>query len=583
MKNRSSRWRAAINVLALALVTTVTLSLSSRLQAQALAVETEPAQTQTGQMKPVVVLTISGYDALKQDINFLGTLAGQPDLATSFEPFILGFTQGLDKTKPLGVLVQSDGMNFGGAICLPIQDLATFVANLAAFGVTTADAGNGITQITANNQTLFGKEKNGWTFLSMMPQMLESLPPDPAEAFKELVADYDLAVRAHVQNVPEPYRQMASQQLRAGMEAGMKKLPDETEEAFQARTGIARAQVEQLERMINEIDQFTFGLSVDSQQQKTFMDVVYTAIPDTKLAAQLDTMKDPKTNFAGFFQPEAAAMMMTASKVNESDVAQTKQMVEAMRTQAATAIDEQTELPSDAAKEAVKGAINDFIDGLMATVESGVMDGGAVVNVSPDALTIVAGGHVADPSKFESGLKKLAELSKEKPEIPPVTWNAESHADVSFHTLSVPTSEEPAQKQLFGDTVDIAVGIGKQSVYFAMGKECLAAVKKVIDDSAANPGKSIAPMELSVSLSPILTTAAAFNPDDAILKTVADALTNEAAGRDHVRIIAHPVENGLRTRFEAEEGVMRAIGVAVKAQQMQAMGGAQQVPAGAVQ
>jgi hypothetical protein len=543
---------------------------------------TSALRAQTGEMKPVVMVTLAGYDALKEDINFLGSLAGQPDLASQFEPFILGFTQGLEKNQPLGVLIQSDGMNFGGAICLPIKDLATFVGNLKPFGVTTTDAGNGVTQISANGQTLFGKNEGGWTFLSMMPQMLENMPADPVAAFKELVSEYDLGIRANVQNIPEPYRQMAIQQLRAGMEAGMKRKEDETDEQYNARTALANSQVEQLERMIKEIDQFTFGMAVDGKEQRTFIDFVYTAVAGSQLAEQLKTMADPKTNFAGFYQPDAAGMMMMSSTVNESDIAQTKQMVESLRTQIATAVDEDSELESDAAKESVKAASNDFIDALLATIEAGKMDAGAVVNVSPNALTVVAGGFIADPAKIESGLKKLSELSKEKPEIPPVKWNADSHAGVSFHTLSVPAPDDEQARKLFGETIEITVGIGKDSVYFALGKDNLAAAKKVIDDSAASPGKSIAPMELSFSVGQIMNTIAAFNSEDAILKTVADTLKTEAVGRDHVRIVAQPVENGLRSRIEVEEGVMRAIGVGVKAGQMQAMG-AQQVPAGAAQ
>jgi hypothetical protein len=533
-------------------------------------------------MKPVVLATLSGYDALKKDINFLGSLAGQPELASQFEPFILGFTQGLEKDQPLGVLIQSDGMNFGGAICVPIKDLATFVGNLKAFGVTTADAGNGITQITANNQTLFGKNAGGWTFLSMMPQMLESLPADPAAAFKTLTDEYDLGIRANVQNVPEPYRQMAIQQVKAGIDAGMKKMPEETDEQFEGRKAMATAQFEQIQRMINEIDQFTFGLSIDSEQQRTFMDFVYTAVAGSQLADQLKTLGDPKTNFAGFFQPDATGMMMVASEVSESDKAQTKQMVEALRTQMATAVDQDTDIPSEAAKGAVKAACNDFIDAVAATVDAGTMDFGAVVNVSPEGLTLVAGGFVGDAAKIESGLKKLAEAGKEQPDMPTINWGAEKHAGVTFHTLSVPTpANEEESKKLFGETIDMAVGIGEKSVYFAMGKDNLTAVKKVIDESAANPGKSVAPMELTVSVGQILNTAAAFHPEDATLRMVADALKNEAEGRDHVKIVAQPVDNGLRTRFEVEEGVMRAIGVGVKAQQAQAMG--QALPAGAAQ
>jgi hypothetical protein len=563
-------WACKIGSLALAsaLVTVVT---------------TPTLQAQTGEMKPVVLATLSGYDALKKDINFLGSLAGQPELASQFEPFILGFTQGLEKDKPLGVLIQSDGMNFGGAICVPIKDLATFVANLKAFGVTTADAGNGITQISANNQTLFGKNEGGWTFLSMMPQMLESLPADPAAAFKALTDEYDLGIRANVQNVPEPYRQMAIQQVKAGIDAGMKKMPEETDEQFQGRKAMATAQFEQIQRMINEIDQFTFGVSVDSDQQRTFMDFVYTAVAGSQLADQLKALGDSKTNYAGFFQPDATAMMMVASQVNESDKAQTKQMVEALRAQMSTAIDQDDQLPSDAAKEAVKSAGNDFIDALVATVEAGTMDFGAVANASPDGLTVVAGGFIGDPAKIESGLKKLAEVAKEQPAMPAINWGAESHAGVVFHTFSVPTpADKEDSKKLFGETIDIAVGIGEKSVYFAMGKDYLSAVKKVIDESAASPGKSVAPMELSVSVGQILNTVAAFKPEDATLRMVADTLKNEAEGRDHFKIVAQPVENGLRTRFEVEEGVMRAIGVAVKAQQAQAMG-VQPLPAGAAQ
>jgi hypothetical protein len=539
-------------------------------------------QAQTGEMKPVVLATLSGYDALKKDINFLGSLAGQPDLASNFEPFILGFTQGLEKDKPLGVLIQSDGMNFGGAICVPIKDLATFVANLKAFGVTTTQLENGITQITANNQTLFGKNEGGWTFLSMMPQMLEGLPADPAAAFKALTDEYDLGIRANVQNIPEPYRQMAIQQVKAGIDAGMKKMPEETDEQFEARKTMATAQFEQIQRMINEIDQFTFGLAVDSEQQRTFLDFVYTAVAGTELANQLKTLGDPKTNFAGFFQPDATGMMMVASKVNESDKAQTKQMVEALRTQMATAIDEDDDIATDAAKEAFKAAGNDFIDALVATVDAGTMDFGAVANVSPEGLTLVSGGFVGDPAKVESGLKKLAEAGKEQPDMPTVNWSAEKHAGVTFHTLSVPTpANEEEPKKLFGDAIDIAVGIGEKSVYLALGKDNLTAVKKVIDESAANPGKSVAPMELSVSVGQILNTVSAFKPEDAVLKMVADTLKTEAEGRDHFKILAQPVENGLRTRFEVEEGVMRAIGVAVKAQQAQAMG--HPLPVGAAQ
>lgn len=531
------------------------------------------AQTQpAGQMKPLALLTISGYDELKEDINFLGSLAGQPQLAAQFEPFIMGFVQGLDKAQSLGVVVQTDGMNFAGAICLPIKDFATFLKNLKAFGIESSDVGDGVTQISANGQTLFGKQGEDWAYLSMMPQMLERLPEDPDKIFSQLTEEYDLGLRAHVQNVPEAYRQMLIQQIKAGMEAGMKPMKDESDEQFQARQAMTNVQVEQLERAINEIDELTVGLAVDSKQQRTFLDFAYTAVRGSQLAQQLAAMADTKSNFAGFFQPNSAGMLMMASKMQESDVAQMEQMSGALRKQFETMIDEKSNLPNDEAKATAKSAANDFVDALLATVKAGVMDGGAVLNLTPQSLSLVAGGFIADPTKVESGLKKLAELGKNNPKMPTVKWNAATHEGVSFHTLSVPTPDEEEPRQLFGETVDMAVGIGKQSVYFSLGRDCIAAAKKVIDDSAANPGKAVAPMELSVSIGQILKTVAALDPNDETVQMISDALENETAGRDHVRIVAQPIENGVRSRFEIEEGVMRAIAVGIQAQQMQAAG-----------
>ncbi|WP_146448614.1 hypothetical protein [Bythopirellula polymerisocia] len=525
-----------------------------------------------GEMKPMALLTISGYDELKEDINFLGSLAGQPQLAAQFEPFIMGFVQGLNKTQPLGVVLQTDGMNFAGAICLPIADFATFLKNLKAFGIDSSDAGEGITQISANGQTLFGKQGNGWAFLSMMPQMLENLPADPAKIFSNLSEEYDLGVRANIQNIPEAYRQMLIQNVKAGMDAGMRPMQDESDEQFETRKAMATAQVEQIERMIKEIDEVTVGLSVDNKQQRTFLDIAYTAVAGSKLSQQLAEMADTKTNFAGFFQPNAAGMLMLASKMQESDIAQMQQMFGAFRKQVETAIDKQSDLPSDEAKETAKSAANDFMDAMLATLTAGTMDGGAVLNLTPESLSFVAGGFIGDPAKVESGLKKLAELGKDDPKMPAIKWNAASHDGVNFHTLSVPTPDEEEPRQLFGETVEMAVGIGKQSVYFSLGRDCIATAKKIIEESAANPGKAVAPMEMSLSIGQILKTVATFEPDDETLQMVSAALENETSGRDHVRIVAQPIDNGVRSRFEIEEGVMRAIGVAAKAQQMQAAG-----------
>jgi len=412
--------------------------------------------------------------------------------------------------------------------------------------------------------------------------MLESIPADPAAVLSKLADEYDLAFRVHMQNMPESYRQQAIDAMSQGAQQGMTRNDDETDEQYKAREEQVAAQLEQLKQFINELDQFTFGLSVDGEQQRAFIDFAYTAVPGTKLAADVAVNSSMTTNFAGFIQPDAAATLTFASKMTGADAAQLDQMIESLRTQAAKAVDDDDELTKDDSKTQVKAGVNEFIDALKATLQAGTIDGGASLDMGPDSLTFVAGGFVADPAKIESGLKKIVEAAKtekpEKIEEAGIKWSAEKHKDVTFHTAAVPVEgddeDDEAARKLFGDNVDMVVGIGGKAVYFAMGRDALATVKKVIDDSAAAPAKATVPMEMTVALGQIMNAAKGFADEDdkPQIEMIADMLETEASGRDHVRINAQPIENGVRMRIEAEEGVLRAIGMGARQAQMQGAG-----------
>ncbi|MEM8946289.1 MAG: hypothetical protein AAGD11_14035 [Planctomycetota bacterium] len=541
------------------------------------------AQAQGSKMKPIAVVAINSINNIMDDVDFAGTLAGKEDLSNQVRPFV-GMIQGLDSDQPIGLVLQSDGIVPGGAICVPCTNLKAMIDGMAMFGVTHEDGPNGTMQIGAQGQTVFAREADGWAYISMAPEMLDSLPADPAALLGALTKEYDIAIRLSVQNIPEAYKQMALSQLEAGMQAGMQKLDTETDEQFEARQEMAKVQVDQLKQAAQDLDELTLGVAVDSVQQRAYLDIAYTAVAGSKLAEQIAINADPKTDFAGFFQPDAAMMMSFASKVSESDVAQMEQMFGAMLKQVETAIDQESDLENEEDRQAVKSAVSDFMEALKSTMMAGKMDGGAVLNMSPTSLSFVAGGFVGDPAKVESGLKKLADVAKgvatkEGEDFPAINWNSGSHQDVQFHTVQIPSpdsEDEKGVRQMFGDTIDVAVGIGKESAYVAFGRDCLDALKRVMDVSAASPQKSVAPMEMTFSLSQIMTAVAGLMDDEEnnkpMIEMMANMLGNEAKGRDHVRMVVQIIPNGGRVRIEVEEGVLRAIGMSAMAAQAEAAG-----------
>jgi hypothetical protein len=430
-------------------------------------------------------------------------------------------------------------------------------------------------QISANGQNLFAREQGGWAFLSIMPNMLESLPADPTAQLGALTKDYDIAVQLHMPNIPEAFRQMAVEAMSSGANEALERNEDESDEEFAARQEQLQLQLDQLKQSFDEMDQVTIGIAVDSQQQRTYVDMVTTALPNTKLAEDFALNANPQTNFAGFLQPDAAMMMSFASKVSPADMAQIDQMLDTVRVQGEAAIDDEAELPTQEAKDQLKSAMNDVLDAVKATLKAGTLDGGAVLNLDPNALTLVVGGFVSDTAKIEGALKKVVALAEEDASFPGVTWDAATHGGVTFHSMSAPIEgDEPEARQMFGDNVDMVVGLGENAMYFAMGRDCLEAAKAVIDKSQANPGQAIAPMEMAMSLGQIINMAKAFGDEEQKpqLEMIADMLQNETNGRDHVRISAAAIPQGQRVRIELEEGVLRAIGMAAMQAQMAGAG-----------
>jgi hypothetical protein len=387
--------------------------------------------------------------------------------------------------------------------------------------------------------------------------------------------------------VPENYRQFAIQAMKAGMDQQLAKQEEESDEEFETRKQTAEAQMKQMEQMINEIDTITLGWAVDAEQERTFLDFIYLVQPDSKLDRQLAAYKDTKTNFAGFYQPDAAATATFAMKADPKliaeDIEQFQAGMQQMRSQFNKAVDGSEDIDNEEAKEAIKTAAADWFDALEATMKAGRFDGGAALHLGAESLTLVAGVHLKDPEKIVAGLKKMEEAAKnnEDSKFPGIQWDAAKHGDVTFHTITVPIPEEQdAPRALLGDQADIAIGIGPEAVYLAVGRHNLEAVNKAIDASAADQEKPVPPFELAVSLTPIMAMAASQADDPqqkAILGNVADMLKNEAQGRDHIRIVGHVVPNGLRYRMEAEEGVLRAIGKATAEAQRQAVEAQQQV------
>jgi hypothetical protein len=510
--------------------------------------------------KKVAVISIASYNEWIGDIGFIGGLAGHPDLSTTAETMVKMLAndlKGMDKTKPIGAVV-SIGEEPQALIFVPVTDLKELLASLAGVsGQEAKDEGDGVFSVSVGPTKLFLKQKGGWAFLAQSPDHFADTPADPTTLLDGLHKQYDVAVRGYIQNIPAPMRQMAIDGLKEGAASG---LGDPTDEDFEVRKKLVEKQVKQVEMVINEADEVTIGVKVDAKTKQTYADFTMKVVAGGTFAKQFAAMKDLKSNFAGFLLPDSAMGMNAAAVYNEAEAEELAANVEALKARAMKELDKDTSLGDK--KKVVKEVVGELIDATIATIKDRRVDIGASLVLKPKALTFVAGSHTADGAAITAALKKLAALAEKEEGFPGVKWNADSHAGVSFHTISVDVPDDDARKVL-GDKVDIVIGEGKKAIYLGFGTDCLATLKSTIDGSASKAGAAVKPMQMTIAVAPIIQFIASVQ-DDPMLEMIA-AEAAKISGKDHINVTVTTIKNGQTARVEIESGVIELIGKAAGA------------------
>jgi hypothetical protein len=523
-------------------------------------------------MKPVAVVTLASYDKLLHDVDFIGQSIDNPGLAKGIESLLTLVTggqglAGFDKSRPVAVVVETDGTHFSGYGLLPVTDLKRLLALVTPLAAKVTDVGDGVFAVypKGKGQITYVKQgASGWAVLGNRKETPAEASIDPQSLLAGLGGEYDVAIRVSPQNLPAQLRQGFLQKIQADAQRDMDhRRPQESDDQFAARKLLTRKVVDTLVHLADDIRYVTLGWNLDPQSGKDYLDVSLTATPGTRTAQCWAKQAETKTHFAGFLQPGAALAGLWTNQFPPVDTAELNQIFTLVRKQALADVDRKE--PSAEKARVGKEVVGGLLDTIQQTVASARLDGALAVKIEPHAATVVAGAYVADGAKIQTVLDRLLQAARaENAAVVDqlVRTNADQLRDVHFHTITIPLPDETKGReklvQLVGDSLELVIGIGKNSVYFAAGRDALPTLKQAIEASSAEGSRVAAPMQLAIAVAPILRTAAAFGTPDVQAKTAAAIeMLKGAEIQDHIRLVATPIDNGLRLRLEAEKDVVR--------------------------
>ena len=209
---------------------------------------------------PVAVLSITNLERLLSDTNYLLRACNVPEVGGLVSVMATQYTQGLDRTRPLGLSVSFDGETPVPVGFLPLSDRGAFFDALAAIGVEPDDLGDGLFEIEAGGSAIYVKDANGWLYISQTEEALDTVAANPATSLGDLPTKYDIAVKANLQALPTEMVDMMVEQIRGGFERSLAEQGDQSpEEAAKARE-LGEASMAQLEQSIRDTEQVVHRL-----------------------------------------------------------------------------------------------------------------------------------------------------------------------------------------------------------------------------------------------------------------------------------------------------------------------------------
>lgn len=512
--------------------------------------------------KPVLVVTLGSINKLMQDINYVTSAVGQPQAGGMFTMLAGTFSQGIDMTEPIGVLVPLVGGVPQPIAVIPTSDVKAVLKRMEAQTGPADELDDGTLVVAVGANTVYIRQLGNWAALAPQKDLLSLAPADPSKLFAGMGNDFDLAFRLQMQQVPAQTRSMLVAQIRQGFEQAMERQGNEDAEAARK---MAEGTMKQLEQFINDTDELMFGLNIDQPGQQVAIEVSFTAVPGTKLASMYGGQQPIPSQFASVIRDDAAGFYHAATSISPEAVEQARSSLQGSLNALANALDNEDNLSPEQRAD-IKELVDRISELAVSSIEEGRADVGALLLADQNTFQFVFGAFVSDGDEVAQILKDLAAKVENEPKAPRFKFDQSTYKDVKMHVVEadVPAKEDEARR-VFGETLRVHIGTGPKAVYVAVGRDSETLLKELIDSSGSDTGGSRPVGQLKLTLMPILQFAQSVESNP-VISSMIDALSR-APDAGKLTVVQDSVENGQESTILIGEGLLQAIGAAVRQSQ----------------
>jgi hypothetical protein len=497
--------------------------------------------------EPVAVVSSASYDRWHDNVALIGAISGSPDLAQGLQSMLKLATAnrglaGLDTKRPwAGVVIPEQSETAGaivdGYICLPVDDLTALLEALRPLVKDVSHYqgyGGGTHKVDVrDNLSFMVIPKGRWGVASPVGHgsAIKYAVDDPMPLLGDLPARYDLAARVYVPRLLE-----------------IKKL------GLVAATGTLGAD-------LGELNDATLGAVLDHQARRLSAELILTAKAGTPTAQRWrGYAKTKPCSLTGFHLSGAAVEGTWSGTTTERGALGLVFLVDLAKAKALAELTDSDR--DDRTPDPVRQVVADVFDVIRSQCVARRMEGAVSAVLAAGEVRFVSAMRLSSAGLARKDIERLASLAKYGTQANvPVQSDVDRQGEVRLRTISIPISDRAKHGEslgrLFGERLDVAVGVGREYFYVAFGRDAIGATREALAGPRAGSPAMTAPVDLSVAAGPVADLAAALaDGQDKTLATMIAGVLKRKPGRDHARLTAGPVDEGIRVRVEVDEGVL---------------------------
>jgi hypothetical protein len=506
--------------------------------------------------KPVATLCVAPLERSLPDLVYALSAMNVPEISGLVELLSTFYTRGLDRTKPMGMIVRLEDDTPVSVFCIPTTDHQQWFQALGSMGLEPEDLGDGLYELAIANQFLIARLVNNWLFIAESEEAVETVPDDPAQLFGDIPSRYNVAMRVDLENVSVESRKTIIEQMKQELERNVaEQFGDQLGDQFE----IAREsgqQIQEMENLLNEIQQVVLGVLIDSNQKKIYLDGAVQFMPDSELAQQMDSQSAVKSHWSSNAIGLPGSVMdvrMSYVLTTDQDKLAAKESLETAMQQAHQAV-ERTGLTLDRSR-LVKEFLASSKKIAEQTIDEGEIDLAFSLSYENAVVKALMAARVADGKGIEAEIKEFLQGLSQTAELE-LQLDMENYKNWRLHRVmaTLPASEQ-GMSDLLGERVELFIAASETMVMASLDPEGYEILKSKIDSVVQSVAAPATPLEMNMTMAGLVSLLQKLNPDET-LEEFQETL-EQLSGDDQVKVTATMLPRGIVVRMAADAALLR--------------------------